>query len=228
MNITLMKSSKEYLIFLRRCLNIVLAGFVILFFTQTRSIGQTREAAFVPDGSKYLSSKSSVYSGYPENEDASVRDTVPEPRKVMMQSLILPGRGQITNKQTWKVPVIYGLLAGVAGYTVFANKRYQGYRAAYYNSFDDNTDQKFGPTPGFIPEGQPPEVYRLNRNQFRNNRDLSIIVFVLAYGLNVADAYIFAHLRDFDVSDDLSASLQVEPDHFAGRTHPQLTFRLKF
>jgi hypothetical protein len=158
----------------------------------------------------------------------SQRDTVPEPRKVMMQSLVIPGRGQITNRQIWKVPLIYGLLAGVAGYTVFANQRYQGYKAAYYNSFEDNTDQRFGPTPGFIPEGQPQEIYRLNRNQFRNNRDLSLIVFVLVYGLNVADAYIFAQLRDFDVSDDLSAGFSVEPDYFAGQTHPNLTLRISF
>lgn len=156
------------------------------------------------------------------------RDTVPEPRKVMLQSVIIPGRGQITNQQVWKVPVIYGLLAGVAGYTVFANQRYQGYKAAFYNSFEENTDQRFGPTPGFIPEGQPAEIYRLNRNQFRNNRDLSLIVFVLVYGLNVADAYIFAQLRDFDVSDDLSAGFRIEPEYIAGQVHPNLTLRINF
>jgi hypothetical protein len=163
-----------------------------------------------------------------QDDNKIKRDTVPEPRKVMLQSVIIPGRGQITNGQIWKVPVIYGLLAGVAGYTVFANQRYQGYKAAYYNSFEANTDQRFGPTPGFIPDGQPAEIYRLNRNQFRNNRDLSLIVFVLVYGLNVADAYIFAQLRDFDVSDDLSAGFVVKPEYLAGRAHPNLTFKINF
>jgi hypothetical protein len=163
-----------------------------------------------------------------QEENTISRDTVPEPRKVMLQSVIIPGRGQITNQQIWKVPIIYGLLASVAGYMVFANQRYQGYKAAYYNSFEQNRDQRFGPTPAFIPEGQPAEIYRLNRNQFRNNRDLSGVVFVLVYGLNVADAYIFAQLRDFDVSDDLSAGFRIKHENIAGQMHPHLTLKINF
>lgn len=156
------------------------------------------------------------------------RDTVPEPRDVMRQSLLIPGRGQITNQQTWKVPVIYGLFAGVVSYGVYAHQRYAGYRAAYYNSFSDNTDFRFGQTPSFIPPGQPPEVYRFNRNQFRNRRDLTLVGILLVYGLNVADAYIFAHLRDFDVSDDLSANFEYLPHPYYGHPQPVLTVRVNF
>jgi hypothetical protein len=144
----------------------------------------------------------------------SVRDTVPDPRNVMRQSMMLPGRGQITNNQTWKVPVIYSLFAGVIVYSVYSDSRYRGYRAAYYNSFTENTDQRFGPTPSYIPQGLPSEQYRFNRNSFRNRRDLSFVGLLLVYGLNIADAYIFAHLRDFDVSDDLSSVIQIAPDYF--------------
>ncbi|HAC15298.1 MAG TPA: hypothetical protein DCE78_05055 [Bacteroidetes bacterium] len=155
-------------------------------------------------------------------------DSVPNPKSVLYKSLIVPGWGQVVNKQAWKVPIIYGLLAGVTTYTVYAHNRYNGYKAAYYNSFSENTDLKFGPTPDFVSLGQPPELYRTNRNNFRNRRDMAIIGIVLAYGLNVVDAYIFAQLRDFDVSDNLSGAVDVNTDYFAGVSYPNLNITLKF
>lgn len=162
------------------------------------------------------------------NYQEAAEDTVPNPKSVMFKSLILPGWGQVTNKQIWKIPIIYGLIGGVTAYTFYAHNRYQGYRAAYYNSFDENTDLKFGPTPDFVPAGQPPELYRTNRNNFRNRRDMAIIGILVAYGLNVADAYIFAHLRDFDVSDDLAGRVVVDTDYFAGLTYTNLKLTFNF
>lgn len=165
---------------------------------------------------------------YQRIDSVTIRDTVPNPKSVMYKSLILPGWGQVTNRQAWKVPIVYGLLAGVTAYTIYSHDRYQGYKAAYYNSIEGNTDQRFGPTPGYIPVGQPSELYRSNRNTFRNRRDLSIIGIFLVYGLNVADAYIFAHLRDFDVSDDLSASLNPTFQETNGRQSASLTLKISF
>jgi hypothetical protein len=166
--------------------------------------------------------------GIEQSAGSILRDTVPEPRLVMRQSVAVPGWGQITNQQAWKVPVIYGLFAGVVTYGVYAHRMYNGYKAAYYNSFPDNTDLRFGQTPSFVPAGQPAEVYRFNRNQFRNRRDLTVVGVLLVYGLNVADAYIFAQLRDFDVSDDLSANFEYIPHPYYGNPQPVLTVRLNF
>lgn len=156
------------------------------------------------------------------------RDTVPEPRDVMRQSMVIPGWGQVTNEQRWKVPIIYGLFAGVVTYGVYSHRMYTGYRAAFYNSFPENTDLRFGPTPSFVPAGQPPEIYRFNRNQFRNRRDLTFVGILLVYGLNIADAYIFAQLRDFDVSDDLSAHFDYLPHPYYGTPQPVFTVTLHF
>lgn len=156
------------------------------------------------------------------------RDTVPEPRTVMRRSALIPGWGQVTNKQTWKVPLVYGVMAGAVVWTMYNDRLYQGYRAAYYNSFATNTDLRFGPTPAFIVANQPPDIYRFNRNQFRNQRDLGVLYVVLAYGLNVADAYIFAQLRDFDVSDDLSSLWHVSYKPIAGHSKPTITLTIRF
>lgn len=132
------------------------------------------------------------------------RDTVPNPRDVMLRSLMLPGWGQYTNGEIWKIPIVYGLIGGLGYYAYFADTRYRGYRAAFYNAFEQNTDFRFGPTPSWIPAGATTEFLRSSRDFYRNRRDFLIFTTVLAYGLNVLDAYVFAHMRDFDVSDDLS------------------------
>jgi hypothetical protein len=206
------------------------AIYLVIFCAGTYSdlLAQTTYNYSRFNGEALLNSYTDLHLTLDYQDSIAVRDTVPEPTSVMYKSLILPGWGQVTNKQTWKVPVIYGLLAGVTAYTIYTHDRYQGYKAAYYNSIQGNTDQRFGPTPDYIPTGQPSELYRTNRNTFRNRRDLSIIGIFIVYGLNVADAYIFAHLRDFDVSDDLSASLNPSIQNTEGKQTASLTLKISF
>lgn len=157
------------------------------------------------------------------------RDTVPEPRKVMLRSLMLPGWGQYTNRQSWKIPLVYGLIGGVAYYAYYADDRYRGYRAAFYNSVDENQDLRFGPTPSWINPNLSGDFLRSQRNFYRNRRDFLIIATVLAYGLNVLDAYIFAHMRDFDVGDDLSfRAVHLDPRAVVALPVPALQLRIRF
>ncbi len=160
----------------------------------------------------------------PDNNEQSQRDTVPSPSSVMRKSMILPGWGQVVNQQIWKVPIIYGMLAGLAYYSIQMDQSYRDYRAAFYNSQNPDGDQRFGPTPPHIDPNQSPDAMRYNRNVYRNRRDLTIIGVILAYGLNIVDAYVFAHMRDFDVSDDLSAGFQLGPAFFSARASESAIF----
>ncbi len=154
------------------------------------------------------------------SERAILADTVnnddeqeefPSPRSVMFKSMMVPGWGQIENKQTWKVPIIYAMFAGIGYYTYIVHDQYADYRAAYYNQQrGDETDFKFGPTPEYL-IGIDGNQLRTNRNTLRNRRDMMFVVMALAYGLNALDAYVFAHMRSFDVSDDLSAVTTIGP-----------------
>lgn len=144
-------------------------------------------------------------------EDSAAPD-YPNPKKVLRQSLIIPGWGQVTNKQVWKVPIVYGLLGGLTYYSIHLHKQYHDYRAAYYNSvYGPEGDFKFGETPSYIPENANEESLRQNRNFYRNRRDLVYVFIGLSYALNAIDAYVFAHLRSFDVSDDLSMKANLKP-----------------
>jgi hypothetical protein len=60
------------------------------------------------------------------------------------------------------------------------------------------------------PQLQPlsEESLRLYRNEFRKNVDFSVLAFLLLWGLNVVDAAVDGHLKDFNVNDDLSIKIK--------------------
>ncbi|TYP95043.1 hypothetical protein LX73_0338 [Fodinibius salinus] len=137
---------------------------------------------------------------------------LPNPKSVMFKSMMIPGWGQVANDQIWKVPIVYGLLGGLGWYSVRMTKRYHDYRAAFYNLNPKTPDDmKFGPTPGYISQNANTEQLRSIRNKFRNRRDLIYVGIFLAYGLNIVDAFVYAHMRSFDVSDDLSLRTNIGP-----------------
>lgn len=142
----------------------------------------------------------------------STKPEYPNPKSVVRKSLIIPGWGQVVNKQAWKVPIVYGLIGGLGYYSVYLTKQYHDYRAAYYNSFASNTDMRFGPTPTYL-EGQNASGLKSNRDFLRNRRDFVYVTIFLSYVLNAVDAYVFAHLRPFDVSDDLSMNHRFIPSN---------------
>ncbi len=152
------------------------------------------------------------------NQDNGEEDEFPTPRSVMFKSLMIPGWGQIENGQIWKVPIVYGMFAGVGLYANYLHENYKDYRAAFYNATQgEDSDFRFGPTPERL-EGISANQLQSNRNSFRNQRDFMFVVFGLAYGLNALDAYVYAHMRSFDVSDDLSARTTIQPTILAEGT----------
>ena len=65
-----------------------------------------------------------------------------------------------------------------------------------------------GPTDEF--HGRYSSTFIRNlRNNYRRNRDLCIILTGAMYVLQIVDAHVDAHLKDYDVSDDLS--MHIEP-----------------
>jgi hypothetical protein len=126
-------------------------------------------------------------------------------RRVTRHSAFVPGWGQCDNRQPWKVPLIYAGL-GITTYLFFDNKKaYNELRQAYIyrtDSLPGNDDD--------IPEKYQPlsdNSIRFYRDEYRKNVDYSVLAFMIIWGLNVVDATVFAHLRDFDVSDKISLRL---------------------
>ncbi len=133
------------------------------------------------------------------------------PNIAIRRSAIVPGWGQITNKKYWKVPIVYGAL-GTTAFVFFRNlKQYHESRDAYANAIDGDTSNDYLiKQPYFSVKDQPQSIQSF-RNAVRQNVDYSVLVFIVFWGLNVADAAVDAHLKTFDVSDNLS--LQFKPGH---------------
>lgn len=133
------------------------------------------------------------------------------PRIATYRSAILPGWGQATNKKYWKIPIIYAAL-GTTAYIFFRNsKQYKQARNAYTNATDgDPSNDYLIPQPYFTVKDQPERI-KTFRNQVRQNIDYTVLFFIAFWGLNVVDATVDAHLKTFDVSDDLS--LQIKPGY---------------
>ena len=134
------------------------------------------------------------------------------PRIATIRSAILPGLGQIYNHEYWKLPLVYGAIA-IPTYTYFYNQHYyQIIKSAYEIRYRMMVDTSYHPDLNIIDA----QVRHLDansllkyRNEFRRDRDYSIMWFFIVWGLNVVDATVFAHLKDFSVSDNLS--MRVEP-----------------
>ena len=137
-----------------------------------------------------------------------------DPKVAARRSAIIPGWGQIYNKKYWKLPLVYGGL-GVTGY-IFVNniKIYKEYKFAYSARIKaqpptlDSTDYNELDN---IYKVLSPNSIRSARDEFRRYVDYSALIFILLWGLNVVDATVDAHLKNFDISPDLS--LQVRPGY---------------
>lgn len=115
---------------------------------------------------------------------------------------IFPGGGQLYNRRYWKVPIVYGVLGGLVYLTEFNRREYVRYRSAYESSLAGQPHE-------FSSLNVPPAVLRNARDVTRKSMEESYIFLSLAYFIQIAEAYVDAHLQDFDISDDLG--FRVEP-----------------
>lgn len=129
-----------------------------------------------------------------------------DPGKATLRSLILPGWGQAYNREYWKIPIVYGALGTVAGFFIYNNTWYNRTKTAYEIRVN-NDSSSFNL---IHPKLQPLSTQALAdyRNSFRRDRDYSALYFLVAWGLNVADATVFGHLKEFEVSEDLTVKIR--------------------
>lgn len=145
------------------------------------------------------------------------------PGRAALYSLIIPGAGQAYNKKYWQVPIVWAGV-GTAGYFMdFNTKKYNMHRDAYKNRI--------------LGEPVHPDLERYSAEEIRNLRDqwneyrqLSIFVFAATWIANSAHAFVSAHLKDFDISDDLSMQVLpfTQPDPIIGALPVSGSIVLKF
>ena len=126
-----------------------------------------------------------------------------DPMKSAMLSAILPGLGQINNKQAFKVPFVYAGFMGFAHFINENNKLYHTFRNAYLGTTDNRLD-----TENKI-EGQfSSSALKQQADNLKRDRDYLVLLMTLFYLTNVAEAYISGHLREFKINDSFLAQLR--------------------
>lgn len=126
----------------------------------------------------------------------------PNPKRAGLYSAIIPGLGQFYNRQYWKVPVIYAGLA-VAGYYFSDNlKNYQSFRKAYIGRINNPY-----PTDQYVKTYTTDQLNQL-QNDYNKYLDLTVLFSGVGYALQVLEAITAAHLKNFDISRDISLHMQ--------------------
>lgn len=199
-----------------------------------------------PDSTRITISADSLLRLQAESEDDEEEeedlleleaDTLPNgekrlnPKRSALLSTVLPGAGQVYNRRLWKVPIIYGGLGAIGYFVVVNNNSYVAFKKAFAACKEDPTC-----TEGDVTLGGETRTYQKsdmlsNRESFRRYRDFNIIIGGVWYTFNILDAFVDAHLRYFDISDDIS--FQMKPKVLLSPVGNQpafgasLSFRLK-
>ena len=150
--------------------------------------------------------------------DAAVNyatNNVSQVNRATTLATICPGAGQIYNKSYWRVPIVIGGFATTIYCIDWNNRGYQRFKKAYRLRYDAEQN------PSLYPNGSPDEFggryassfLKNLRNSYRRNRDLCIILTAGIYLLQIMDAHVDAHLRDYDISDDLSVDINPTIDY---------------
>ncbi len=158
-------------------------------------------------------------------DSSAIKKTNHSPKKAAILSAILPGAGQVYNRKAWKIPIIYAGLGGF-GYMFYTQQnKYSYYRKNLIAENDEN--------PSTINETgySTPQLQTL-KIQHRRYRDIGALALVAVYVVNIIDANVDAHLKTFDVSDDLSIQLKPSLKEYSVfgfcSLSPAITIKLNF
>ncbi|MEP2772634.1 MAG: DUF5683 domain-containing protein [Fulvivirga sp.] len=143
------------------------------------------------------------------------------PRKASLYSAILPGMGQAYNKNYWKIPIIYGGFFAL-GYAVnYYDDRYKTFRKELFTLLEEGGNT--------TPLGLSEDQVRSLVDKSRRERDFYMIMTGVLYLLQIAEAHIDAHLKEFKLNPDLKVSVEpmFERPQFANY-NAGLSIKLKF
>ncbi len=147
------------------------------------------------------------------------------PRKALLYAAVVPGLGQVYNKKYWKLPLVYGGFYLLADGIDHYNSIYRTFKAHLYYNLENNLGAGAAINPA---TKRTTNNLRRVVDRSRRERDFMVILIGGMYILQMIDAHVDAHLKEFDLNPNLR--VRVEPtlrqDELTGRqTGLSLTFR---
>ncbi|MBK7690151.1 MAG: hypothetical protein IPJ31_03195 [Bacteroidetes bacterium] len=152
------------------------------------------------DGDEIDNTKQEIKSSTAPFPDSIFRFNVKKPiaKRAGMFSAILPGLGQVYNKQYWKLGVVVAASGVVTGFMIFNTKKYNLYQQAYLGRIDNDPTT----TDTFV-NYQTSDIDLL-RKTYRKYVEYTVIAGTVCYLINILDAFTSAHLKSFDMSKNIS------------------------
>ncbi len=166
-------------------------------------------------------------SGQSDKTTSTPTIVAPDPHAAMRRALV-PGWGQLYNREYYKIPIVYVGLAAFVGSAVLVNRQYQLHRHAYlftartepdgtpvFPEYESDystllrdlglrTESNLMPEEIMMRRARLEPQIRARRDKLRRNRDLLYLGVIAWYGFTIIDAYVSAHLSEFDVNESLS------------------------
>lgn len=137
-------------------------------------------------------------------QDSIFRQFLPNPKKSAVIGLSIPGGGQIYNRKYWKAPIALGAYVGMIYVIDFNQDIYRRLSVAYQSSLKNETHE-FSNLPGFNTR-----TLRSLRDAYDKRTQMSYVGAIFVHFLVALEAFVDAHLQDFDISEDLT--LRYKPD----------------
>ncbi len=186
-----------------------LLSFNLLGAQITDSLATTSESVLSVDSTQLSARIDSILSGtqaLPKKKNFIGRffdrSDYPNPKKALYLSLLLPGSGQIYNKQYWKAPIVYGAYTAAILNIRQNRKLFKRYRDNRIALLDDD--------PMTINETNLDEVsLRSLRDAALTQAETGFLILLIVHAFQSADAFVFAHLKTFEVNEDLT--LRISP-----------------
>ena len=132
------------------------------------------------------------------------------PSRAAFYSAVLPGLGQAINKKYWKIPIVYAALGTSIYFYTSNDKNYNRYRNAYKRRLAGYTDDEFYGF-GNIPLLSNEALIRAQKT-LRRNKELSLLITVGLYALNIIDANVDAHLLQYNMDKNLAINPFIDFD----------------
>ena len=144
------------------------------------------------------------------------------PAKAAFYSAVLPGLGQVYNKRYWKLPLIYGGIGASIYYYDLNNKNFKRYRNAYKRRLAGFTDDEFQDV-----------IFDNDRlidgmNFYKQYRDQSMLFVIGTYFLNILDANIDAHLKQYNINQNLSLKTYMDQNPIVADHHFGVSLNFNF
>lgn len=127
------------------------------------------------------------------------------PRTATLLALI-PGAGQIYNRRYWKLPIVLGGVGTFGFFMIKAKVDFECLKRTYAERVDSFSSTNYTCNNDYI--NLTDDNLKITRDNARSDSELLIIGFTVFYGLTIIDAFVDAHLINFDISDDLSMQLK--------------------